>query len=98
MKLYRQGDLLIKEVNTLPDNLLEVKSGVILEGEATGHKHRITHGKLFKDSKDMMFFDIPQLGFVVHEEHNPIRLAKGHYAVIRQREYTSENMTKLIVD
>ena len=98
MKLYRQGDLLIKEVNTLPDNLLEVKSGVILEGEATGHKHRITHGKLFKDSKDMMFLDIPQLGFVVHEEHNPIRLAKGHYAVTRQREYVMGDMTKLVID
>ena len=46
----------------------------------------------------MMFLDIPQLGFVVHEEHNPIRLAKGHYAVTRQREYVMGDMTKLVID
>lgn len=98
MNQYRQGDLLIREVAELPQNLLEVTSGVILEGEVTGHKHRITKGKLFLDKNGAMFLAIPKFGVVVHEEHNPIKLGKGFYAVIRQREYTSENMTRLVID
>ena len=98
MKLMRQGDLLLKQVDTLPIGLLEVTSGIILEGEITNHKHRITKGKLFKDTAGMMFLSIPHFGVVVHEEHKPIKLGKGTYAVIRQREYTSENMTRLVID
>lgn len=98
METYRQGDLLFRRVENLPQDLLEVTDKIILRGESTGHAHRLQNGKLFKDKNDAMFFMIPKFGVIVHEEHNPIKLNKGVYAVIRQREYTSNDMTKLVVD
>lgn len=98
METYRQGDLLFRRVDTLPNDLLEVTDKIILRGESTGHAHKIQKGRLFKDKNEMMFLSIPYFGVVVHEEHNPIKLPKGSYAVIRQREYSSADMTKLVID
>lgn len=95
--MYRQGDLLIRKIDSLPEETLsEVKSGIILYGEATGHKHRITKGRLFKSKSDSMFLSVSRQGFIVHEEHNPISLSKGYYAVIRQREYHPEEIRNVI--
>lgn len=95
--IYRQGDVLIRKIDSLPTiELSEVKSGIILYGEATGHKHRITKGRLFKSKDDSMFLSVSRQGFIVHEEHNPITLDKGYYAIIRQREYHPEEIRNVI--
>ncbi len=41
---------------------------------------------------------LTKAGRVVHEEHNTIDLPVGKYAVIRQREYVSSDMTKIVRD
>lgn len=45
MKLYRQGDILLQAIDTLPANLVHVPSKdgklVLAEGEVTGHAHTI---------------------------------------------------------
>jgi hypothetical protein len=87
MKMKRQGDLVIKKVDTLPSGLLQVKSGVILEGESTGHAHRLVGGQVFKDSQNLMYLNILRDAKIVHEEHKPITLSKGTYMVMRTREW-----------
>ncbi len=85
--MKRQGDLVIKEVRELPQNLLVVKNGVILEGESTGHAHRLVGGSVFKDNQNLMYLKVTSKAKIVHEEHKPISLSKGMYAVLRTREW-----------
>ena len=97
MNIFRQGDVLIQEVSEIPKGLKRIKDGIVLRGEVTGHAHRLQGGELFgKDGS--MFMNIPSPALLVHEEHKTIKLPVGKYAVIRQREYLSKDMTKVVVD
>ncbi len=85
-RMYRQGDVLLLEIDEIPGGAKPVKSKIVLEGEATGHAHRIVHGTIFTRFMDMFVeaFDGTEL---VHDEHGPIKLAPGTYKVVRQVEY-----------
>lgn len=97
MKTYRQGDLYIKEVDALPKGMKRIVDNVVLRGEVTGHAHRLQSGELW-GKNGAMFMNIPISAFLVHEEHKPIKLPKGKFAVIRQREYLTKDMTKVVAD
>lgn len=97
MKIYRQGDVLFKERACRPAGKPVVrKSGEILEGEVTGHIHRIApsclataevyeiEGKLFMSSEEGIS--------IVHEEHHTLELPPGNYEIVRQREYSPEEI------
>ena len=89
--IVRQGDLLLKKVASLPKQAKLIKSDVVLEGEATGHAHRIMNGEIFRfwslTSDDQVFIKAKKGAALVHEEHASIELIPGIYEVIRQREY-----------
>lgn len=95
--MFRQGDLLIKPVDSIPTDAKKKLDGVILYGEATGHKHQLVGGDVMTLGESI-FLSVGSKAKIVHEEHNPISLMKGKYAVIRQREYASKDMTKLVID
>ncbi len=99
MKLYRQGDVLIRRVPTIPTGLQPVpldQGRVILAyGEVTGHAHAVIGddvGFFAADLADLeqRFLRIESEAQVVHEEHSTITLPPGNYRVVRQREYTPE--------
>jgi len=98
MKLYRQGDVLFKEVKQVPKDGKVRKSGHILEGEATGHIHRVAEAQLTEadvlDCGAGLFMKVTGEGGVsiVHEEHNPVVLPPGNYEIVRQREYSPEEI------
>jgi hypothetical protein len=46
MKLYRQGDLIVIEVDS--PALGEEKSSIIAEGEHSGHRHRLERGGFYE--------------------------------------------------
>lgn len=94
----RQGDLLIMEIEELPKGLRVVSDSVILKGEATGHAHRLIGGDVFTTPEGLMFLALTQGGQVIHDEHKPIKLTKGFYSVIRQREYTNKDAVRIVVD
>lgn len=99
----RQGDVFLKQIKKLPDNLTAVKEAngrfILAEGEATGHAHAI------RDIKNtMMFFDkeLNKLYITVikpvqleHEEHTHVTLPLGNYEVIRQREYSPKEIRQV---
>jgi len=97
MNQYRQGDLLLTQIIALPKGLKKLSTLILLRGEATGHSHRLTSGSVFKRG-DNLYLALEGDSQLVHEEHNTVDLPSGFYAVTRQREYTSENMTRLVVD
>ena len=96
--MKRQGDLLFTKVRELPKKLKKVQGGIILRGETTGHAHRLISGDVLKDKNGIMYLSVLTGGKVVHEEHNTISLPKGKYAVVRQREYQSKDMVRVVVD
>jgi len=98
MKHYRQGDLLITEVKALPKGLKERVSLVLVEGESTGHKHRLESGKVFEGKDGLLYLLLSQNAQLRHEEHGTIGLPKGKYVVIRQREYVMADMERVVVD
>jgi hypothetical protein len=97
-EIYRQGDVLFKRVDRVPaGNFKSREGGHILEGEATGHIHRIAEEDL--DGAELREFESGRLFLsvsaeggisIVHEEHDPIALPAGDFEVIRQREYSPE--------
>lgn len=89
MKMYRHGDLLIKEIEKIPKKLIELKTKTLAFGEVTGHAHVLSAGKTFaKNMKsEPEFLLLEQDAELTHEEHKPILISKGVYQVIREREY-----------
>ncbi len=96
---YRQGDVLIKRVQGIPEGLQQVpldQGRVILAyGEITGHAHAVLGDVelLAADVEEMelRFLRVEsEMAEVVHEEHSTIELPAGDYEVRRQREYAPE--------
>jgi hypothetical protein len=98
--LFRQGDLFIESAETVPDGTTERASGVLLEGELTGHSHRIEDAKsaLVHERLGQMFIEvIGDRAAVVHQEHATILLPRGVYRAWRQREYDPPRPTSFQV-
>jgi hypothetical protein len=70
-----------------------VKAGVIARGETTGHMHRVSKSSLADGAALMllgrsMYLRTPEAGAtIVHEEHGPVELPVGVYAVVNQQEF-----------
>jgi hypothetical protein len=90
MQQYRQGDLLFIKQEALPADLVARESRVIVEGESTGHAHRLTSGTVLDGQHGAIWLDLDTTAEVVHEEHGAITLDPGPWLVIRQREYAPE--------
>jgi len=90
MKVFRQGDILIKPVK-IPETAKETKETVLAYGEVTGHAHRIKGDAIiFRDLtviparawiKSLTGFEVE------HEEHETIKFEPGEYEFYQQREY-----------
>ncbi len=93
-KKYRQGDVLFIQWESLPNcNAKKRENGHILEGEATGHVHRIedlSSAEVLEIGAGL-FVKVNERGVsIVHNEHNPLPLPPGTYEVRQQREYSTK--------
>ncbi|SRR5260221_14753165 len=96
--IYRQGDVLLIKVDEIPADAKPVKRDagriVLAYGEVTGHAHAI------KTPKVKMLTTIigerflsSATGFNLnHEEHATAHLSAGIFQVIRQIEYSPEEI------
>lgn len=101
--LFRQGDIYIEAVRSLPEGALKRQDTILAEGEATGHCHRVRDFRtadLFEFGDELFINVIAERAQVVHEEHGPIDLNRGIYRVWRQREYDprSEMRQRIVFD
>jgi hypothetical protein len=99
LKMFRQGDVLIVPVRSIPKAVKPVAreggSVILAHGEATGHAHKIKDQRaaLFRDPKLMaVFMHVSGNAPVAleHDEHSTIQIPPGDYQVIRQREYSPQ--------
>lgn len=90
--IYRQGDVLIRRIGSLPKQKARPRlTGILAYGEVTGHAHKVedlTHAEVLEVGSGL-YLRVGQEGVrIVHEEHAPISLPPGDYEVEIQREYT----------
>jgi hypothetical protein len=91
--LWRQGDVFMASVASVPKAANPRPHCVLAEGEATGHNHRVADpaaARLYADSASLYLKIVADSATVVHQEHGPITLPRGIYRVWRQREYSPE--------
>jgi hypothetical protein len=91
--MWRQGDVFIDSVNRIPAGAKRVGHGVLIEGEATGHSHRLESldvAEVFRNGDELFVRVFTESTRIVHEEHGAITLPRGVYRVWQQREYTPQ--------
>lgn len=94
-----QGDVQFWKT-TIPKQAKKKNGKIMVYGEATGHAHR------FSDSDNVQLFMMDEKLYarvfspatIIHEDHGDIPVEVGDYEIRRQREYTGNNMTKIVVD
>ncbi len=101
-EMFRQGDVLIVPVSKLPERRLHAiarENGLVIlaRGEVTGHAHAIRDRQvaLFRDPElAAMFLRVSGVSAVAleHQEHDTILVPPGDYQIIRQREYSPEDV------
>jgi hypothetical protein len=88
--LWRQGDVFIEDTPLIPGGARQQASMILVEGELTGHAHRIADPDtaiVYERRGELFLQVIAELAEVIHQEHATIRLPRGRYRVWRQREY-----------
>jgi hypothetical protein len=95
--MYRQGDVFVIKCGNLPENIKQIRpkngKAILAEGEATGHHHAVSasHAKLYAAGA-LMYLAVARACYLRHQEHGEIRLPVGNYRVVRQREYSPEEI------
>lgn len=93
---YRQGDVLIQRVDSIPTGAeskpREQGRVILAHGEVTGHAHVVTGPAELFDADRRTFLRVGEAATVVHEEHATIPLPAGEYEIVRQREYSPEEI------
>ena len=104
---FRQGDVLLIAVDSLPAHLspvpLDNGRTVLAYGEVTGHAHAIWSDRVQffrEDGSGRGFIQVHGSGPVAlsHEEHTAIPLDPGTYEVVRQREYEPKARPRAVAD
>lgn len=92
----RQGDVLLVKVRKSAATLAAATSVrpengrvILARGEVSGHTHSLdaTLAQLFGERDGRLYLRVDRAAELEHEEHAAIRLTRGVYAVVRQREY-----------
>ena len=88
--MWRQGDIFIASADLIPAAAIQQSTGVLAEGELTGHRHRVEQldDVTVYEHRSQFYLEVEgERTAVVHEEHGTIELPRGKYRVWRQREY-----------
>ena len=89
MKIYRQGDIVLKSISGLPSTLKRIRNNVLAEGETTGHKHELCGDvHILEGDKGQKFVIVIEAAALRHDEHKMITVAPGWYQVLQEREYS----------
>lgn len=98
---WRQGDVLIMKVNSIPiaSKPVDREKGMIVlaYGEATNHHHAIYHksAKGFLSGDDL-YLDLEKQVDITHQEHGTVTLEPGKYRVIHQVEYRRKEIVRVV--
>lgn len=97
--LWRQGDVFLIAVPALPKSGRVERRAVLAEGEITGHAHRLedpASGQVFSVEDEMYLEVLADSATIVHEEHGPVTVPRGGYAIRIQREYSPQEIRRVV--
>ena len=97
-KPYRQGDVLILPVDSIPEGLKTTKRVTLALGEVTGHHHTIHNGAIgYADEEDQLaeYFEVFENALLTHQEHDAITFSPGKYRNVIQVQYTPEALIRV---
>jgi hypothetical protein len=88
----QHGDVLLRRIGKLPWGIKPVQRQngrlVVMDGEATGHKHAITeNGAKLWELKGEMYLEIIAPVTIQHDEHKPLPIPPGIYQIGQVKEY-----------
>ena len=89
--MWRQGDVFMAPVRSVPKGAKPRPGGVLVEGELTGHSHRVADlrtAEVLEARGNLFLRVLAESTTIVHQEHGPITLSRGTYRVWGQREYS----------
>ena len=98
-KLYRHGDLLLRQVDEIPVYAQQLSTNIIAHGE-NGNTHKL-HGshQVYETPDKQILFEAGQDVSLKHQEHNTLKISKGNYVVVHEREYNPfENVSVEVSD
>jgi len=92
--MYRQGDVLIRQISKIPPSAKTSKTQVVAVGEGH-HEHKAIGDLEVMEMNEKYYLAVNTEGKLVHvhtgtetqAEHLPIELEQGFYEVIHQRQY-----------
>jgi hypothetical protein len=95
LKQIQQGDVLLQEVNHLPEGVTAGPSEgriVVSRGEQSGHSHIVNSDQttlwtLTRDGITELYLEVQAQATLVHDEHKPLTIPAGIYRVGRVKEY-----------
>lgn len=95
----RHGDVVLVRDDSAPVQSKDM-NGVIADGEATGHAHRVSRAKVLADVNNLIERTVV-VGNVVaklsHEEHKSRSLPKnGRYRTGIQKQYSPQGWTRVV--
>ncbi len=97
--LGRHGDVVIVRDDDAKADGKNCK-GVLAEGEATGHAHRIAKGRAqviaVANAVAQRLVNVAQAAIVDHEEHTAQKLPKGTYRSGIQAQWTPEGLRRVV--
>jgi len=107
MNIYRQGDVLVVAVASIPQEAqqlaVEGHNKIILAfGEKTGHHHRIENVKVAEHESARIysfgaerFLQAMETVALKHEEHSTVSIPPGIYQVVIQSQYSPSAMIRV---
>jgi hypothetical protein len=106
-KQYRQGDILIEDVDQLPADAkpqTRLRRLVVAQGEATGHHHvllpRRKHMDWWQNTAGDLYVRSAEAGRLVHDEHGVIEILTDAPFIVcrRQLEFTANLVAQQVAD
>lgn len=100
MKQYQHGDVLLQEIERIPEGAKKVKGNILVEGEQTGHSHRVgTKTSTIWELNGQLYLEVETPTTITHEEHRAFEIPEGIYHVGRVKEYDYlREMERNVVD
>ncbi len=99
---YRQGDVLLMRIASMPSGAkpdMNSEDRIVLAyGEVTGHAHCLSpNAATLYVSNNERYLEVRQPTDLVHEEHAALKIEPGIFKVVRQREYSPQEV-RLVCD
>jgi len=98
-KLYRHGDLLIRQIKKIPESATQLSTSIIAHGE-NGNTHKL-HGshQVYEMPDKQILFEAKQDLSLKHQEHSMLKISKGNYVVVHEREHNPfKNIQEEVID